>query len=64
MTTSNCSNEERLKRQTDSKRRWNEQHYKQLNVQIDYALYERISSEAAKRGLSLRQYVINCLSRE
>lgn len=54
--------EEKTKKQTQYKRRWNERHYKQLNVQIEFALYDKIVEEAKKEGLPIRQYVISKLS--
>lgn len=53
--------EEKTKKQTQYKRRWNEKHYKQLNVQIEFALYDKIVEEAKNRGIPVRQYVISKL---
>lgn len=58
MATRKFTDDERRQRATDCKRRYNNAHYKQLNVYVPIADYEAVVSAAEKSGLSIRQYVI------
>ncbi len=61
MVARRYSDEERTRRQTNSKRKWNKKHYKQINIMVTFEDYDTIMERCKESGKSFRQFALGRL---